>query len=184
MKIKYIFLIIILFAFTLFGCGKDNGNEDKPKDSQYVNVIIRVENFGDLEFQLDHNTAPKTVDHFVKLANSGAFDGSDFIRMQEDFVLQGGANAKDSSTVEGEFKANGFNNNLKHTYGVISMARATDPNSASSQFFIVLSDDYGSSLDDNYAAFGKLVDGFDVLENIVNSITSDMYTEDYYGLFM
>ena len=143
---------------------------------------IVVKDFGTITVTLNRKEAPITVDHFVKLAKNGAFDGSVFNRVQTGFVLQGGAGAKDDSTIKGEFKSNGVDNNILHKKGVISMARAKDPNSASSQFFIMLEDN--ATLDGDYAAFGEVTGGWDTVEKICASITADDYTQDYYGLAM
>ena len=132
-------------------------------------IIIEMNNGGRITLELDEKAAPKTVANFRKLVNEGFYDGLTFHRIVPRFVIQGG-DPKGNGTggskekIFGEFKANGFNNNLKHTRGVISMARATDPNSASSQFFIVLAD--APHLDGSYAAFGRVVDGMDVVDEI------------------
>lgn len=166
--------IAVLLSIAAFaGCA---GGGDAP-----VCEIV-VKDFGTITVTLNRKEAPITVDHFVKLAKAGAFDGSVFNRVQAGFVLQGGAGAKDDSTIKGEFKSNGVDNNILHKKGVISMARAKDPNSASSQFFIMLEDN--DTLDGNYAAFGEVTGGWDTVEKICASITADDYTQDYYGLAM
>ena len=152
--------------------------------SKNVYAYMTIKNYGTIKIELYHDIAPITVEHFVYLIENGYLNGTDFIRMQNDFVLQGGANCKDESTIKGEFASNGVENNLSHTKGVVSMARATSPDSASSQFFIMLSDTYKSSLDGNYAAFGKVVDGWEVIVNILSNINSDYFTNDYYGQAM
>ena len=152
--------------------------------SKNVYAYMTIKNYGTIKIELYHDIAPITVEHFVYLIENGYLNGTDFIRMQNDFVLQGGANCKDESTIKGEFASNGVENNLSHTQGIVSMARATNPDSASSQFFIMLSDTYKSSLDGNYAAFGKVVDGWEVIVNILSNINSDYFTNDYYGQAM
>ena len=138
-------------------------------------VVIEMENGGKIELELYPNAAPKTVANFVKLVNEGFYDGLIFHRVIRGFMIQGGdpqgtgmGGAKEN--IIGEFKANGFDNPIKHTRGVISMARAFNPNSASSQFFIMHAD--APHLDGQYAAFGKVVSGMDVVDEIA-SIPTD-----------
>ena len=134
-------------------------------------VIIEMENGGKIELELYPEHAPKTVANFEKLVNAGFYDGLIFHRVIRGFMIQGGdpqgtgmGGAKEK--IVGEFRANGHNNTLKHTRGVISMARAFDPNSASSQFFIMHED--APHLDGQYAAFGKVVSGMDAVDEIAS----------------
>ena len=134
-------------------------------------VVIEMENGGKIELELYPEHAPKTVANFEKLVNAGFYDGLIFHRVIRGFMIQGGdpqgtgmGGAKEK--IVGEFRANGYNNTLKHTRGVISMARAFDPNSASSQFFIMHED--APHLDGQYAAFGKVVSGMDVVDEIAS----------------
>ena len=138
-------------------------------------VIIEMENGGKIEIELYPDAAPKTVANFTKLVSEGFYDGLIFHRVIPGFMIQGGdpqgngmGGAKDN--VVGEFRANGFANPIKHTRGVISMARAYNPNSASSQFFIMHKD--APHLDGQYAAFGKVVSGMEVVDEIA-SIPTD-----------
>ena len=138
-------------------------------------VVIEMENGGKIELELYPEVAPKTVANFTKLVSEGFYDGLIFHRVIPGFMIQGGdpqgtgmGGAKNK--IVGEFKANGFNNTLKHTRGVISMARAYDPNSASSQFFIMHAN--APHLDGQYAAFGKVVSGIEVVDEIA-SIPTD-----------
>ena len=138
-------------------------------------VVIEMENGGIIELELCPEAAPKTVANFLKLVGEGFYDGLIFHRVIPGFMIQGGdpqgngmGGSKDNSV--GEFKANGFNNPLKHTRGVISMARAYNPNSASSQFFIMHAN--APHLDGQYAAFGKVVSGMEVVDEIA-SIPTD-----------
>ena len=138
-------------------------------------VVIEMEHGGVIELELYPEIAPKTVENFLKLVNEGFYDGLIFHRVIPGFMIQGGdpqgngmGGAKQN--VVGEFKANGFNNTLKHTRGVISMARSTSPNSASSQFFIMHAN--APHLDGHYAAFGKVVSGIEVVDEIA-SIPTD-----------
>ncbi len=138
-------------------------------------VIIEMENGGLIEIELYPEAAPKTVANFLKLVGEGFYDGLIFHRVIRGFMIQGGdpqgngmGGAKEN--VVGEFRANGFDNPIKHTRGVISMARAFNPNSASSQFFIMHAD--APHLDGQYAAFGKVVSGMEVVDEIA-SIPTD-----------
>ena len=138
-------------------------------------IVIEMENGGVIELELYPEAAPKTVANFTKLVSEGFYDGLIFHRVIPGFMIQGGdpqgngmGGAKDN--VVGEFRANGFANPIKHTRGVISMARAYNPNSASSQFFIMHKD--APHLDGQYAAFGKVVSGMEVVDEIA-SIPTD-----------
>lgn len=132
-------------------------------------VEITMENGGVIQLELYPEHAPKTVANFLKLVEQGFYDGLIFHRVISGFMIQGGdpegtgmGGAKEN--IVGEFAANGHANPLSHTRGVISMARAQNPNSASSQFFIMHDD--GTFLDGQYAAFGKVVEGMDVVDAI------------------
>ena len=145
-------------------------------------IEIRIKSMGTMTAELYPAVAPKTVANFVKLAEEKFFDGLIFHRVIKGFMIQGGGydeamEHKDCDSIKGEFKANGFmQNDLKHTRGVLSMARTADPNSASSQFFVMHMD--APHLDAQYAGFGKLTDGFDVLDAIANVKTGN------YGWYM
>ena len=136
-------------------------------------ATIKVKDYGTIEAELYPNKAPNTVNNFIELANSGFYDGLTFHRVVEGFMNQGGDPKGDGTggpgySIKGEFSANGYNNNdLKHTTGVLSMARAKNPDSAGSQFFIMVGD--APSLDGQYAAFGKVINGLDVVEAINNT---------------
>ncbi|WP_405317600.1 peptidylprolyl isomerase [Ruminococcus sp.] len=133
-------------------------------------AVIDVKDYGKITVELYPNYAPKTVANFVKLAESGFYDGLTFHRIMEGFMIQGGdpkgnGTGGSDENIVGEFSANGFTQNtLSHTRGVISMARSSDMNSASSQFFIVHKD--STFLDGQYAAFGEVTDGMDVVDKI------------------
>ena len=138
-------------------------------------VVIEMENGGKIELELCPEAAPKTVENFLKLVGEGFYDGLIFHRVIPGFMIQGGdpqgtgmGGAKEN--IVGEFRANGHDNPLKHTRGVISMARAFNPNSASSQFFIMHAD--APHLDGQYAAFGKVVSGMETVDEIA-SIPTD-----------
>ena len=132
---------------------------------------IEILGYGTITVALDHDTAPITVDNFVKLAESGFYDGRSFHRIIEGFMMQGGAAPEEykAETIVGEFSANGYENNISHTRGVISMARSNDYDSASSQFFIVHQDSL--HLDGDYAAFGHVVEGIEVVDEIAECDT-------------
>lgn len=134
-----------------------------------MNAKIIMENGAEMVLELYPDTAPITVENFVSLAKKGFYDGLIFHRVIENFMIQGGdpdgvGTGGPGYSIKGEFAANGIKNDLKHTRGVISMARAMDPDSAGSQFFIMHKD--APHLDGNYAAFGKLTDGFEELDRI------------------
>ena len=140
-----------------------------------MKATIEMENGGVMTLELYPEKAPKTVENFVNLANEGFYDGLIFHRAISGFMIQGGdptgtGMGGPGYTIDGEFRMNGFDNDIKHTRGVISMARAMDPNSAGSQFFIMHKD--APHLDGSYAAFGKMTDGFDVLDKIANVATN------------
>ena len=138
-------------------------------------VVIEMENGGKIELELYPDAAPKTVANFEKLVAQGFYNGLIFHRVIPGFMIQGGdpqgtgMGGADEKIV-GEFAANGHKNPIKHTRGVISMARAYNPNSASSQFFIMHAD--APHLDGQYAAFGKVVSGMEVVDEIA-SIPTD-----------
>lgn len=135
-------------------------------------VVISVENYGNIEVELDANVAPITVDNFIKLAKAGFYDNLTFHRIIKGFMIQGGdpegtGMGGAPNKIKGEFSANGVENNIKHVRGTISMARSQDPNSASSQFFIVHED--SPHLNGSYAAFGHVTNGMDVVDAIANN---------------
>ena len=134
-----------------------------------MRCTIETRDFGTMVFTLYPEYAPLTVANFVKTARSGFYDGLCWCRIVKDYVIQGGSPDNDIMTdsdwhIKGEFTENGVNNPLKHTRGVISMARSMNPNSAGSQFFIMHKD--APHLDGQYAAFGKVVAGMDVVDKI------------------
>ena len=137
-------------------------------------VVIEMDNGGIIRIEVDEKAAPITAANFLKLVKEGFYDGLTFHRVISGFMVQGGdptgtgaGGSKD--TIKGEFASNGYNNPLKHTRGVISTARTMDPNSASSQFFIMHAD--APHLDGQYAAFGKVVEGMGVIDQIAASRT-------------
>ena len=132
---------------------------------------IEMEKGGVIEGELYEDIAPKTVENFKKLADDGFYNGLIFHRVIPGFMIQGGCPEGKGTggpgySIPGEFTANGFENNLKHERGVLSMARAADPNSAGSQFFIMTTT--SPHLDGQYASFGKVTEGMEVADRIVN----------------
>ena len=140
-----------------------------------MKAIIEIRKFGRVEVELYPDVAPITVENFIKLANKGFYNGLTFHRIINGFMIQGGC-PKGNGTggpgyeIKGEFLSNGVNNPLKHTRGVISMARAMDPDSAGSQFFIMHKD--APYLDGQYAAFGKVTKGIEVVDAIASVPTN------------
>ena len=138
-------------------------------------VIIEMENGKKIKVELDPASAPISCENFEKLVREGFYDGLIFHRVIKGFMIQGGCPQGTGTggpgyTIKGEFAANGVDNPIKHTRGVISMARAADPDSAGSQFFIVHED--APHLDGQYAAFGHVVEGMDVVDEIANTRTN------------
>lgn len=134
-------------------------------------VIIEMENGGVMTGELYEDIAPISVENFEKLANEEFYDGLTFHRVIPGFMIQGGCPEGTGMggpgyTIKGEFAQNGVENNLKHTTGVLSMARAMDPNSAGSQFFIMVAD--APHLDGGYAAFGKITEGMEEAQKIAS----------------
>ena len=181
---------IILALFVVTGCQKQ---EETPKKSEQKkteaseellsgthHAEIQVKDYGTITVELDADTAQITVTNFVNLAKDGFYDNLTFHRIMDGFMIQGGDPNGDGTggadqTIKGEFSSNGVENEISHTRGTISMARAQDRDSASSQFFIVQEDsDY---LDGNYAAFGHVTSGME----IVDQICKDVPVEDDNG---
>lgn len=148
--------------------------ESEPGGKMYE-ATIKVSGYDEpIVFTMDEGIAPQTVDNFVALAESGFYDNLTFHRIMDGFMIQGGdptgtGMGGSEKSIYGEFDANGFKNSLKHVRGTVSMARSNDPDSASSQFFIVQED--SSFLDGQYAAFGTVTSGMDVVDEIVKSVT-------------
>ena len=140
-----------------------------------MKAIIEVKEFGTMEVELNPSAAPITVENFVKLANKGFYNGLTFHRVIKGFMIQGGCPKGNGTggpgySIKGEFYANGINNPIRHVRGVISMARAMDPDSAGSQFFIMHKD--APHLDGQYAAFGKVISGIEVVDAIASVETN------------
>jgi len=134
-------------------------------------VTIKMKNGGVMKVELYPEIAPNTVNNFISLVKKGFYNNLTFHRVIPGFMIQGGCpegagTGGPGYTIKGEFNINGFKNDLKHTTGILSMARAMNPNSAGSQFFVMVED--SPHLDGQYAAFGKLIEGIDVAQDIVN----------------
>ena len=139
-----------------------------------MKASLTVKDFGEIEIELFPDLAPITVNNFVKLVNNGFYNGLTFHRIIKGFMIQGGCPKGNGTggpgyTIKGEFAYNGVNNPTKHERGVISMARAMDPNSAGSQFFIMHKD--APHLDGQYAAFGKVTKGIEIVDKIASTKT-------------
>ena len=138
-------------------------------------VNIKMQDGGEIKCELYPDIAPISVENFVKLASKGFYNGLTFHRVIPGFMIQGGCPKGDGTggpgyTIKGEFSRNGVKNDLRHTRGVLSMARAADPDSAGSQFFIMHED--APHLDGSYAAFGKVISGMDVVDRIASVQTN------------
>ncbi len=154
--------VLILCAGALAGC---SGNEEISTEHSFVKMTLEQ---GDIIIELYPEVAPKSVKHFLECVKSGYYEGKVFHRTIPGLIQGGSADGfgvgGSGRTVQGEFTENGFENNLKHERGVISMARTNDPNSASGQFFIMTSaQEY---LDGKYATFGKVVEGIEIADEI------------------
>ncbi len=146
-------------------------------------VKMTVKDFGTITLEMDYGAAKNTAANFVELARSGFYDGLIFHRIIKGFMIQGGGYYEDGKekdldySIHGDFASNGTENNLKHTRGVISMARTMINDSASSQFFIMHKD--APHLDGQYATFGKVIDGMDVVDAIAKVRVEHRYSSPY-----
>ena len=152
-----ILLVIAIVVTVLFSAGVFG-----YKVTHTAKIVIL--GYGTVELELYGEEAPITVQNFVKLAEENYYEATTFHRIVEGFMAQGGAGDGTAESIKGEFLSNGVNNTIKHERGVISMARTNDPNSASSQFFIM--QEAAPRLDGNYAAFGKVTKGMDVIDKL------------------
>ena len=175
-------VLAVLFSLTIAllifaSCGNGESEQTKPAEvtAEHTKLLFTMENGETFTVETYPEYAPETCANFVSLVKSGFYNGLTFHRVIKGFMAQGGdpegnGTGGSDKNIFGEFSANGFTQNtLSHTRGVISMARSPqDNNSASSQFFICYSDDYTSTLDGNYAAFGKVIDGMETIDNFLN----------------
>lgn len=163
------FLVMLTFFVLAIGISACANNQKGGENMQNLKVEISVVNYGKMQIELYHDTAPITVENFVKLVKEKFYDGLTFHRIIDGFMIQGGdplgtGMGGSDKTIKGEFISNGVDNKLSHKRGVISMARSMDPDSASSQFFICHED--SDFLDGEYAAFGKCISGIEVVDEI------------------
>ena len=182
-------LLAVFLAAALFaGCGtKEDTTENKKEEqrepiqdkdtekegTEGTKVEITIKDYGTIKISLDAEAAPLTVENFLKLTKEGFYDGLTFHRIMNGFMMQGGdpegnGTGGSDETIKGEFAENGVDNPLSHTRGAISMARSQDYDSASSQFFIVHED--STYLDGQYAAFGYVTEGMDVVDKICETV--------------
>lgn len=190
MKNRILFVVVLtIMCFCVAGCGKEErkemllginyevtGNESSLKNYDTTNPVVAmyVEGYGSIVMELYPEIAPNTVNNFISLIKKGFYDNNSFHRLVPGFVLQGGDPEGNGTggpgySIKGEFSENGFDNELKHTQGVLSMARSQAYDSAGSQFFIMLGE--ASSLDGSYASFGKVIDGSKTIDAIVKNET-------------
>ena len=173
MKIFFVLLTVV----SLVGCSSSKTTEKTKKTKTLkgnYQVEIKIKDYGTIYAEIDADTAPITVTNFVNLCKNHFYDGLTFHRIIKDFMIQGGDPNGDGTggseeTIKGEFSDNGVENPLKHTRGALSMARSQDNDSASSQFFIVQKT--ASHLDGQYAAFGRVIEGMDVVNEIATTAT-------------
>ena len=193
-KILSLILAIVMICSTMFvlascdtmgtgACEYLESRDVSGRDIHYVEMCVK--GYGKCVILLDATTAPVTVGNFLSLVKSGFYDGLTIHRVIKDFMIQGGDPSADgtggsSKTIVGEFSSNGHPNDISHKKGVISMARSNDPDSASSQFFICNADSE-KSLDGNYAAFGYVVEGLSIIDEITEKVFPITAYSAYYG---
>ncbi len=171
-RLTLLAMAILALTLMLIGCGAEDPQDDNNY-AEHPRVQIEMQDGSKMVLELYPEFAPETVENFLDLSKSGFYDGVKFHRIIEGFMIQGGDPKGDGTggsgkNISGEFAENGFSQNtLKHTKGIISMARSRDLNSASSQFFIMHGE--ASSLDGKYAAFGQLIEGEETLDKIANT---------------
>ena len=180
-RIPALLLLTAALILVLSGCGQDKSKpveqgsnaSDNASDKNPI-VTIEMDNGKKIKVELYPKVAPNTVNNFISLVQSGFYDGTIFHRVIPGFMIQGGdpegtGMGGPGYGIAGEFSSNGFTNDLKHTRGVISMARSRSLDSAGSQFFIMVAE--APTLDNSYAAFGQVIEGMDTVDEIVNQKT-------------
>lgn len=188
LKVGVVLIGISAAVIGLVGCASNNtsSKEENKSDETWNQKVeapeelptatIKIKDYGTVVAELYPDKAPNTVNNFISLANSGFYDGLTFHRIIKGFMIQGGCPEGNGTggpgySIKGEFTKNGYEyNDLAHTEGVLSMARANDPDSAGSQFFIMA--DEATHLNGQYAAFGKVTEGLDIIKTI-NSVKTD-----------
>lgn len=176
-------ILILLLLVILISCSNNNEliNDEEEIDLtnlpyyRYLNdnnpvITIKVKNYGTMEAQLFSSNVENTTNNFINYIQNKKFNNSSFHRVIKDFMIQGGIVNNPNQPINGDFISNGINNQIKHDRGVLSMARTSAPNSATSQFFIIHKK--SPHLDGAYAAFGGLISGFSVLDKIANAETN------------
>lgn len=175
--ISLLLALVVIFSFA--ACTVTPDDSEKPAEADATDLVsgnpvatITVKDYGTMKVELYYDKAPNTVLNFISLANKGFYDGLTFHRIYAGFMIQGGCPEGNGTgdpgySIKGEFSSNGFDNDLVHERGVISMARSNHPDSAGSQFFIMHED--SPHLDGQYAAFGKVIEGLDVLDAVAES---------------
>ena len=172
MKKKIFLSMFLILLLSLVGCSNKKTSENEetrtpPKELPIATIVVK--DYGTIKAELYPHIAPNTVNNFISLANEGFYNGLTFHRVIKDFMIQGGdpngnGTGGPGYAIKCEFSNNNFKNDLKHTEGVLSMARSQNKNSAGSQFFIVTKDQPG--LDGEYATFGKVISGMDIVHKI------------------
>ena len=166
----------LCLVLSLAACGNTNSTPDASQTpaapGEEEIAVITIKDYGTVEVELNRAAAPITVENFVKLVNEGFYDGLSFHRIIPGFMIQGGdplgnGTGGSEESIKGEFSKNGVKNPIEHVRGTISMARAADPDSASSQFFIVHED--STFLDGQYAGFGTVISGMEAVDAICES---------------
>lgn len=166
----------VILLFIIISCALSNKGKEKTDEVELMNgkhnIVINVRDYGSIYLELDADIAPITVTNFIYLINKNFYDGLTFHRIMNNFMIQGGDPSGDGfggsqTKIKGEFASNGVENSISHVRGVISMARSNDKDSASSQFFIVHKD--SKFLDGDYAAFGHVTSGIEVVDKIAES---------------
>lgn len=171
-KLSSILIFMMVLMLGIAGCGEDEKTQDSATEGNLSgkhHIEIQVKDYGTIKAELDADVAPITVTNFVNLAKEGFYDGLTFHRIISGFMIQGGDPKGDGTggsekNIKGEFSENGVENKISHVRGTISMARSQENDSASSQFFIMHED--GTYLDGQYAGFGKVTEGMDIVDKI------------------
>jgi len=164
-KLLALAMSMVMCVGTFTACGK---KEQLGNQKVKFEISIAGKSAGSFVIELYPEYAPITVENFIGLVKSGYYNGLKFHRVLDNFMAQGGMNqANRAQTIKGEFAANGVKNDLKHGRGIVSMARSDDYNSASSQFFICYNREGCDHLDGNYAAFGKVIEGMEVVDSFL-----------------